>query len=65
MSMSDEPQLYYIPYDSFVADVRVVAELIAGSDWQPDFVIGIGRGGLVPARLHLAPARPADALDRP
>ncbi len=49
MSTSDEPQLYYIPYDSFVADVRAVAALVASDDWQPDFVIGIGRGGLVPA----------------
>jgi len=49
MSTSDEPQLYFISHDSFVADVRVVADLVARDEWQPDFVIGIGRGGLVPA----------------
>jgi xanthine phosphoribosyltransferase len=49
MSTSDEPQLHYIPYDAFVADVRTVAAHVAAGAWQPDFVIGIGRGGLVPA----------------
>ena len=49
MSTADEPQLHYIPYDSFVADVRAVADKVASGGWRPDFVIGIGRGGLVPA----------------
>lgn len=49
MSTSDEPQLYYIPHDDFIADVRAVAAKVAGDAWQPDYVIGIGRGGLVPA----------------
>ncbi len=37
-----------IPYEDFVADVRAIAAAMAGDDWQPDFLIGIGRGGLVP-----------------
>ena len=49
MSTADEPQLHYIAFDDFVADVRTVAASVAGGTWQPDFVIGIGRGGLVPA----------------
>jgi len=49
MSTSDQPQLYHVSHEVFVADVRVVAEKVAGDDWQPDYVIGIGRGGLVPA----------------
>ena len=49
MSTPDEPQLYYIPHEDFIADVRVVADKVASEDWQPDYVIGIGRGGLVPA----------------
>jgi len=49
MSTSDAPQLYYIPFDDFVADVRTVSASIARDPWRPDFVIGIGRGGLVPA----------------
>jgi len=43
------PDLYYIPYETFLADVRAVAWNVSRGDWQPDFVIGIGRGGLVPA----------------
>lgn len=37
-----------IPYENFVADVRAIAAAMADDDWQPDFLIGIGRGGLVP-----------------
>lgn len=43
------PDLYYIPYETFLGDVRAVAARISADDWKPDFVIGIGRGGLVPA----------------
>ncbi|SDA35476.1 phosphoribosyltransferase [Sphingomonas sp. NFR15] len=43
------PDLYYIPYEAFLADVRTVAASVSADDWRPDFVIGIGRGGLVPA----------------
>jgi len=43
------PDLYHIPYEAFLADVRAVAASIAEDAWRPDFVIGIGRGGLVPA----------------
>jgi xanthine phosphoribosyltransferase len=49
MSLSAEPVLHYIPNEDFLADVRVVAAKIGSDDWMPDFVIGIGRGGLVPA----------------
>jgi xanthine phosphoribosyltransferase len=49
MSTSDEPQLYHVSHEDFVSDVRAVAQKVAGDSWQPDFVIGIGRGGLVPA----------------
>ena len=39
-----------IPHDRFVADVQALAAAIAAdADWQPSFLIGIGRGGLVPA----------------
>lgn len=37
-----------IPYEDFVADVRAIAATLANGGWQPDFLIGIGRGGLVP-----------------
>ncbi|MBH1998462.1 MAG: phosphoribosyltransferase domain-containing protein [Sphingomonadaceae bacterium] len=49
MTTPVEPQLHYIAYDDFLADVRKVALKIDSEAWKPDFVIGIGRGGLVPA----------------
>ncbi len=47
--MNTEPHLYFVHNDDFVADVRAVGEQIGRDNWVPDFVIGIGRGGLVPA----------------
>ena len=49
MGRSTTPELHYIGDDEFLAGVRAVAAKLAASGWQPDFVIGIGRGGLVPA----------------
>jgi len=49
MSVLAEPELHYISYDAFLTDVGAVAEKVGSGDWTPDFVIGIGRGGLVPA----------------
>jgi len=43
------PDLHYIAYETFLANVRTVAASVSAEDWKPDFVIGIGRGGLVPA----------------
>ncbi|MBT0668204.1 phosphoribosyltransferase [Novosphingobium profundi] len=49
MAETTEPQLQYLEYyEDFLAKVRVLSRLIAEGDWQPEFVIGIGRGGLVP-----------------
>lgn len=57
MSSSETPELYYLPYEVFLADARAVAQQVKDGDWQPDYIVGIGRGGLVPAvyishRLH-------------
>lgn len=49
MITTAEPVLHTIPDSTFLADVRAVADKVAKGAWQPDFVIGIGRGGLVPA----------------
>jgi hypothetical protein len=39
-----------VSHDQFVADVHALAAAIAGDDgWRASFLIGIGRGGLVPA----------------
>jgi xanthine phosphoribosyltransferase len=44
-----EPILSYISYEEFLADLDGVAEKVAAGGWRPDFLVGIGRGGLVPA----------------
>jgi hypoxanthine phosphoribosyltransferase len=38
-----------IQHEEFVAAVRALAVQLAEDDWKPDFIIGIGRGGLAPA----------------
>jgi hypoxanthine phosphoribosyltransferase len=43
------PELAYIAYDTFLADVEGVAKNLLDGGWRPDFLVGIGRGGLVPA----------------
>jgi uncharacterized protein len=42
------PTLLPIPYEDFVEDVQALARALEQSDWQPDHIVGIGRGGLVP-----------------
>ena len=49
MSDSAEPTLFYLPYESFLADVETLALKLEADEWKPDFLVGIGRGGLVPA----------------
>lgn len=44
-----EPDLYHVPYEDFLADTRAVAQSLTCGDWKPDFVVGVGRGGLAPA----------------
>lgn len=38
-----------IPQDEFVAAIRTLAAALAADAWKPDFIIGVGRGGLAPA----------------
>lgn len=49
MSTPASPQLHYIPHEDFLTDTRTLARAVMQSGWAPDFLIGIGRGGLVPA----------------
>ena len=44
-----QPELFYIPYDRFIADVEGLARQVEADTWRADFLVGIGRGGLVPA----------------
>jgi hypoxanthine phosphoribosyltransferase len=37
-----------IGYDRFLADIEAVAAQIERDSWRPDFIVGVGRGGLVP-----------------
>jgi hypoxanthine phosphoribosyltransferase len=38
-----------ISHDDVVAAIHALANAIEAGGWQPDFIIGIGRGGLAPA----------------
>jgi hypoxanthine phosphoribosyltransferase len=44
-----EPVLHYLPYERFLDEVETLAQLLEADNWRPDFLVGIGRGGLVPA----------------
>ncbi|WP_404712819.1 phosphoribosyltransferase [Sphingomonas sp. MMS24-J13] len=46
--MSD-PELSPIAYGEFVSDVHAIADALKADHWRPDHLVGIGRGGLVPA----------------
>ena len=39
----------HIPQADFVAAIRTLAAALAADEWKPDFIIGVGRGGLAPA----------------
>ncbi len=49
MTASSEPTLNYISHEDFLRDVEAVAQAVETAGWRPDFLVGIGRGGLVPA----------------
>lgn len=46
---NDSPTLHPITHDRFLAHVQALASAIEAADWAPDLLVGIGRGGLVPA----------------
>lgn len=49
MTGSADPELYHVPYEAFLADLESIACQIEADGWKPDFLVGVGRGGLVPA----------------
>ncbi len=42
-------ELAYVVHERFVEGVKSLAEQLDSDGWRPDFIAGIGRGGLVPA----------------
>jgi hypoxanthine phosphoribosyltransferase len=38
-----------VSHEQIVADVLAIADSLAADDWRPTCLIGVGRGGLVPA----------------
>jgi len=49
VSDTADPVLLYLPYEWFLDEVETLARAIEADAWRPDFLVGIGRGGLVPA----------------
>ncbi|MFZ2996689.1 phosphoribosyltransferase [Sphingobium sp.] len=54
-----DPILTDIAMDRFLAQVDALAVAIATAPWRPDHIVGVGRGGLVPATFL------SHAIDRP
>jgi hypoxanthine phosphoribosyltransferase len=48
MSESTEIQYSDMSYDQFLMDVETIARGVEADQWKPDYIVGIGRGGLVP-----------------
>ena len=46
--MSD-PVFFHISHERFLDEIEALAAAIGADPWQPDYLVGIGRGGLVPA----------------
>ena len=63
--MSADPSFHHISQDWFLdAIARLVDALGRDSGWRPDWIVGIGRGGLVPAvYLSHATAIPLLSID--
>jgi uncharacterized protein len=61
---TNEPILTDIPMDRFLTQIEALADVIVASRWRPDWIVGVGRGGLVPATwLSHAIGRPMLSID--
>jgi len=49
--MKEENGKLYLTYKDVEGIVSSIARDILVSDWRPDYIVGIGRGGLLPATL--------------
>jgi len=41
----------YVDWDSFIVKVRQLAHTIKNANYKPDIILGISRGGLIPATI--------------
>jgi len=58
------PEFAPIDHETFVADVLALAGRLAAGSWKPDWLVGVGRGGLVPgAYLSQASGIPLLSVD--
>lgn len=48
MANASDIRFSRIGYPAFLADIENLALQIEGGDWQPHFIVAIGRGGLTP-----------------
>ena len=48
MTSPSDIQFSHIGYDTFLADIEQIAVKLEAGDWKPNFIVGIGRGGLAP-----------------
>ncbi len=44
-----DPEFLYIPHERFLEEPEALARQLEADAWKPDWLVGIGRGGLVPA----------------
>ena len=44
-----EPTFHYITHDQFLEELEALARQLEADSWKPDYLVGVGRGGLVPA----------------
>ncbi|WP_375197188.1 phosphoribosyltransferase [Sphingobium sp.] len=45
----ERPILTPVTMEAFLRQIDALAQRLAASAWRPDYLVGIGRGGLVPA----------------
>lgn len=64
MTPLESPAFAAISHDRFTAGIAAIAAQIRADDWGPDYLVGIGRGGLVPgAYLSHASGHPLLSVD--
>jgi hypoxanthine phosphoribosyltransferase len=49
MSPAPPPELCFISHETFLEGVEALALELEADSWRPTFLVGVGRGGLVPA----------------